>query len=429
MNILLIRPNVAKNVVENPHKADLLYSLLSIASYVNRPEKLRVAIYPDDLAYIEESLLWADAVGFGAVTYEYEEVRRIARRLKAAHPEKLYFIGGIHVTLLDRYDCAVFDFMVAGEGERVVRRLVDDEIPLAPSNTFHKLVADRLLLPEELPIVRYGLYPLWGDFAADPDARLALLSARGCPFRNCRFCSSVRFDTVFRMMPVENLLVQIRTAVDETGVNGFNIWDDAFGNFLSYTKRLRALLLAEGLHLRDGACFIRTSNRLFGAEEYQTLRDIGNSVLLPGIETGSERMMAYMKGAQASVENNRQNFLRAKDHGFKVLGSVILGNPTESETDLKETLRFMEWFLKNEIDGIVWPYVATPWPGSEYWDIALKRGRVAPDMDFSLIGYGSFENPPLLDPGLPLAVFQRYFDEATALSLEIQKRSFGEQPI
>ncbi len=429
MNVLLIRPNVAKDIVANPHKGDMLYSLLSIASYVNQPDKLRIAIHPDDSDYIEQCMPWADAIGFSAVTYEYEPARALARQLKQAYPDKLYFIGGVHATLLDRYDTEVFDFMAAGEGERVIRQLVNDEITLRPSNEYHKLTPDRILKPEEIPIVHYSHYPFLSQFTGRKDSRLALLSARGCPFRNCRFCSSVRFDPVFRMMPVENLMQQIRTMFDETGVESYNIWDDSFGNFLSYTKKLRELLYAEDIRLRDCTCFIRTANRQFSDEEYQTLQDIGIHVLLPGVESGSERLIKYMKGIQARVENNKNNFLRAKDHGFKLLGSVILGNPTETEEDMKDTLKFMEWFYEQDIDGIIWVYVATPWPGSGYWDIAFERGKVTHDMDFSRIGYKSVENPLLLDEQVPKKVFQSYFERAQELSGEIQRKNFGDQAL
>jgi len=89
----------------------------------------------------------------------------------------------------------------------------------------------------------------------------------------------------------------------------------------------------------------------------------------------------------------------------------------------------MEWFYEQDIDGIIWVYVATPWPGSGYWDIAFERGKVTHDMDFSRIGYRSMENPLLLDDQVPVKVFQSYFERAQELSMEIQRKNFGDQPL
>ncbi len=426
MKLLLLKPNLLRPEEQESHYDALLYPLLTIASYVDRPDRLRIAIYPDDREYIRESLEWCDAVGVGAYTFEYEAVRQLVLQLRRQHPDKRFFIGGVHPTTLGQYDTQLFDFMVAGEAERVVAQLVDDELaPALRPDGPQCFVADRLLGAEEFPLVRYSYYPFWQRMARDHPIRPSVLSSRGCPFRNCRYCSSVRFDRVFRRMSPDRLVQQFRVHHELLAAEQFHIWDDAFANDPEYLRAFAERLAAAGLRMTDTSCFVRFSDAPLDDGFFRLLKDIGIKVLLPGLETGSQRMMTYLKGKRAQVQHNCANLLAAKRHEFLVLASLMIGNPTETLEDLKDTLRFMQWIYKQRIPAMIWVYVATPLPGSQYWDIALRRGRVRPDMDFSQIDYANFERPFLLDDDIPLATFRAVAAKAREWSERIRQQTFG----
>ncbi len=90
-----------------------------------------------------------------------------------------------------------------------------------------------------------------------------------------------------------------------------------------------------------------------------------------GIETASERLMEILKKSE-TVQDNIKGIKLAKKHGFKVSGTFILGLPTETREE-----RLQAYDLAKELDL---DYVrfnnATPYPGTELYEIAKKEGRL-----------------------------------------------------
>jgi radical SAM superfamily enzyme YgiQ (UPF0313 family) len=99
-----------------------------------------------------------------------------------------------------------------------------------------------------------------------------------------------------------------------------------------------------------------------------------------GAESGSSRVLSQIKPG-VSVEQNQQAIDLLYDQGMRVGCSVILGHPYETEDDIWATYEFIEKNAKKLIE--VEFNVAIPWPGTELWHIAKKRGLVSEDMDFT----------------------------------------------
>ena len=426
MRILLLRVNVLTDQDKDNHFSSLLLPLLSIASYVDQPDKVRLAVFPEDADYIGESMEWCDAVGIGAATFEYEPSRALIRDLKREHPDKLYFIGGVHPTCLGSYDTELFDFMVSGEAERVVAKLVADNIQVEKGTAYRALSDDGPLLGDKFPIVRYDYYPFWRRLPAIPDDRPSVLSARGCQYSTCRYCSTPRYAKMVRRMSAQRFAEQIRVHTELWGKSSINIWDEAFTISLDYLHDLHAALGAAGVELRESSCLMRFSDEPIGDDVFDALERLGITVLITGMESGNQRMLSYLKGKKASVERGAENLRAAKKHGFSVLASFMLGNPTESLTEMQETVRFIEWIQREQLLSMCWVYVATPWPGSQYWSVAEANGKVHAAMDFSELAYANFANPMLLEEDVPLTQFVELADRAMALTEQIKADAFGE---
>ena len=77
--------------------------------------------------------------------------------------------------------------------------------------------------------------------------------------------------------------------------------------------------------------------------------------------------------------------------GIKSRASFILGLPSETRAESQETIRFAYSLPLDQVRFSL----ATPFPGTELWDIAVKEGRIDPeDIDWTKLslmgGYTDF---------------------------------------
>ena len=114
--------------------------------------------------------------------------------------------------------------------------------------------------------------------------------------------------------------------------------------------------------------------------------------------------------------------------GAPVLGSVMFGSPTETLAEMQDTLDFMRWIAAAEIPGQIWPYVAQPLPGTQFWKLALERGKVSSTMDFDRLDFECADDPLLLHDTVSREEFSRVMATARALSEHVRERSARPSP-
>ncbi|MDP6459383.1 MAG: radical SAM protein, partial [Candidatus Hydrothermarchaeota archaeon] len=149
---------------------------------------------------------------------------------------------------------------------------------------------------------------------------------------------------------------------------------------------------------------------LMDDETCRLLKELGVTTINFGFESGSERMLHYLKGGSVTVEDNKRAVILGKKYGFSVVGSLIFGSPGERIDDMRKTLVFIDFFDKNRGDNL-WHFVMTPFPGTPIWEIAKERGKVSDDMDWDLLRHQNIDKPLLLDPGVDLEEFKRIFND------------------
>jgi radical SAM superfamily enzyme YgiQ (UPF0313 family) len=158
-----------------------------------------------------------------------------------------------------------------------------------------------------------------------------------------------------------------------------------------------------------------TSN-LADEETFAAAKRMGFHTIRFGAETGSDRLLKQMKGPWASVAAHQRCIDLGRKHGIAISVAFMLGTPGETVADLESTVAFLE---RNRdhllVEGF---YLTTPVPGTPYWDLALRRGLVRPDMDwdrlnldFAKVDSFDFERCIYLNADtVPLEVLRRYHE-------------------
>jgi radical SAM superfamily enzyme YgiQ (UPF0313 family) len=334
-------------------------------------------------------------VGITSTSQNFDIARAHAAVAKAAGATVL--IGGYHISMMPQCLSPDMDVGVVCEGEETFVELVSAY-----------LEHDGLTGPEVLRNIS-GIVFHEGDAISEtrtrapikpldrlpfPDRKLLeaedtaiMLTSRGCPYE-CFYCASTRFWRGVRMFSPEYVVREIVHIIEEHAVDHIVLFDDLFIVSKERVRKLAALVRSEGLHKRISFnCVARAT--LVDDEIASLLRSMNVQRVALGLESGSERILRYLKGKQASVEENRKAVETLARHGLETEGSFVIGAPDEAEHDMLETVRFIEKSPLDRFDV----HLLTPYPGTPLWDLALERGLVSSEMRWDRL-YRDFAEKP-----------------------------------
>ncbi|GAI76680.1 unnamed protein product, partial [marine sediment metagenome] len=98
------------------------------------------------------------------------------------------------------------------------------------------------------------------------------------------------------------------------------------------------------------------------------LKSINTRTVVIGFESGSDKIIRYLKKNMGMEDNN--NALRlCKQFDFKIIGSFVIGSPIETIDDMKETFSF----IKNSYIDSPSVFIATPFPGTYFWSYLVEN--------------------------------------------------------
>jgi radical SAM superfamily enzyme YgiQ (UPF0313 family) len=395
--------------------------LLALASWLKRalPEVL-VQIVDRNFHDIEKEIEAQnfDVVGISAMTPDYGEAVELAKQIKAKR-DRPVLLGGVHVTTLPESFARVFDAGVLGEGEETLVELMSlfretggfppDRLGGIEGLVFwdgERLVQtprrDLIDLAKTPPSDWSFLHPGYFERRrVDEVGRFAragcVMTSRGCPYR-CSFCStSVFWGSRIRYYPVERVVDEIRALVERFGARHITIWDDLFASNKARLQQFGEAFRQAGLTGRFTlTCDCRAN--IFDEESCRLLKEMGAEAIFFGFESGNERVLRMLKGDNVTIEDNRRAVELGVRYGFKVQGGTVLAAPTETIEEMRQTVDFIEDAAKRGVFRLN-TYLLTPLPGTQIWEIALERGVVSNDMDWSLLAFTNrgLDDPFLLD--------------------------------
>jgi anaerobic magnesium-protoporphyrin IX monomethyl ester cyclase len=373
-----------------------------------------------------------DVIGMSSMTITYSKAMGLAKRIKQ-ELDIPCLIGGAHISTLPSSLSDDFDLGIVGEGEQTMLELVQlyekygefpkEKLKEIKGVVYHNngkvsLTEKRdLILPlDKIPIPdRDFLNPLYFRmkriFFADRVGREAyVLTARGCPYR-CVFCSTSVLWQKVRYHSVEHVCREANELIDKYKVDAIDIGDDIF---TINKKRLREIAEAfKKESINEKVVFsCQPRVNLVDDEMCEILKEIGIVSVGFGFESGSDRILNYLKAGSATVEQTKNAVKTCKKHGLKVFGSFMFGSPGETLEDVRQTLDLIDFMGDNGVD-LIWAFISTPFPATEFWAVAKSRNKVNDEkMNWDILSHSYVENPLLLDDSVDKEEFKRLFEEA-----------------
>ncbi len=346
-----------------------------------------------------------DLVGLSAKTpaiYSAFEVARLAKRLS---PEVRTVVGGPHVSALPQHalSCDAIDFAVPGEGEIVVRNLVEalergTEVEAVRGIAYRK--EGRVVInPPQPPIRDLDSIPfpakelIINAHLMEPDDFCSVFASRGC-FARCTFCGSWNTWTrKMRFRSPANVLAEIIQLHETYHTEFFSFQDDTFTAnrrlVVNLCQRIRKYPFRGNFRW---VCNTRPD--CIDDELVAQMKDAGCTAIALGIETGSALTMERIaKGF--TLEDCRKAVEAVKKHGLVFSGQFMIGFPWETEKEIEETVAFMR-----ELDPVsVMLSVAAPLPGTDLYALGERLGLFDPaSLDYAALttkNDGLLVNPEL----------------------------------
>jgi len=308
----------------------------------------------------EEEIPSADWYGITMVTPHYEDVREIMARIRLASDAKI-ILGGAHCTFLPEETMADLqpDFLVAGEGERALISILNDQYQGLPgiyhgSDGWGKTDATQL---GDLPIPDHGLlqHKYYPNPAFANEQGGAIMASRGCPY-GCSYCGpSVGLWTRWRdpAQVAEEMALYKQWRFEDDDLFGSLAWFKDFAQLVPPNRSWRCSVRAKSIDMR-----ILELARMTGCKQVGI-----------GVETADPDLLKKHCPSK-SVEANTRGVQMVKQAGMLVTAFLIAGLPGETEQSIQNTIRWIEEVRPDKFTVSA----CTPYPGSKLYSKPERYG-------------------------------------------------------
>lgn len=212
-----------------------------------------------------------------------------------------------------------------------------------------------------------------------PFARIQ--TSRGCP-QGCCFCQvNIISGSRFRPRSPENILDEIAWLKEEYGIRSLLFDDDNI-----VTQRSRAVALFQGMIDRGLAMpWKAIAMAVFKLdEELLTLMAASGCTYIDvAIESGSPRVLKEVIKKPVNLEYAKRMVAFAQSQGIYVAANFILGFPTETWNEIRQTLRFAEE-LNMDYAKI---FTAIPLRHTRLWDMCEQHNAFRPNFSIDTISW------------------------------------------
>jgi anaerobic magnesium-protoporphyrin IX monomethyl ester cyclase len=247
---------------------------------------------------------------------------------------------------------------------------------------------ERILDIERLPTPDYTLVRDLIDKYQAPSPSIAspsmiVMCTRGCPYE-CTFCSSpTTWDRRVTFRSTESVIKEIVYLRDAFNVHEIFFQDDTLNARPAWLMDLCDKIIECGLN-KDiyYKCPFRANQKLITAELLNRAKQANFWMIFYGVESGNEEMLRAMK-KEVTVGEIRRAFRLTREAGILSYASFMVGNTGENRATVHDSLRLLD-DIRPDFGGFA---VAVPFPGSEMYLEALRRGHIL-QLDFRKYQFG-----------------------------------------
>jgi len=342
---------------------------------------------------IEEDLdsFQPDLVGITSFSSTYPLASCYAKLAKQR--EIPVIIGGVHISTLPHTMTEDMDIAVIGEGEETMLEIVTtlmnnnmdmDKVKEVDGIAFREDDQIKFSEPRKLIESLDSLpFPERNLNTSENNYHGIMVTSRGCAYQ-CIFCASHTMWPKMRFRSAENIVSEIDYLYRNFNTRKIAFNDELFGINKKVFSEIVDLIEQRGLNKKvEFYAQLRASQ--IDEDTVRMLKRMNTVKIFMGLESGSQRILNYLKSGNNSVEQYYSAIDLLEGAGIRTYGFFIVGSPIETLEDSLRTLRFIK--NSNLSNFSVW--ILAPYPGTPLWDYAKKRGLAHDAMDWKLLDVAS----------------------------------------
>ena len=429
MKVLLIAPPIRENLFSGlddgmPKKVAKefgIYPHLGICyiAAVLRKNNIEVEIIDIEAERLSKSQVITkvreidpDIIGITSMTFTFLYALDLAKEIKLNLSVPIVF-GGNHVSIYPKEAIShdSIDIVVIGEGENtfleIVQMLGDkklddsyDEMKKIKGIAFKNKSDIFLTEPrefisnlDEIPPPAVDRLKIGNYYGCNlPIPFLTMITARGCPY-NCFFCSRAPWGRTFQYHSAKRVVDEIEYLVNELGIKAIEFFDDTFVFNQDRIKEMSELIKEKRIHFEFG---ITTRVNNINTEILRELKTMGCKTIAFGVESGDPGILNKLD-KRITVGLIKDAFRWSKEAGINTVGFFMVGNPTETKDEIKNTIDLIkeidaDYFIAN---------ILMPYPGSRLYSDMLTNGRLREDYWRRVTLEGKASPTPLANDTIP----------------------------
>ena len=349
-----------------------------------------------------------DIVGMSVFTVAFIPTMNLIKLIKEWNPSVKIVLGHYHPTIeaeniLRKYGDYV-DYCVRGEGEYTFLDLCnflnkkEGKFPYDIKGLAFRDSKKKIILTPEAPLItNLDTLPIpdrrlinfdykwnFSNFEFSKSKLTSILSSRGCPF-NCSYCACTKFaKRRFRPRSPENIIKEL-LIIEQEGYTELNFVDDNFTLQPKRTIKICELIKKEKIDINwhtDGRVDQTSQNML------NWMRKTGCKSIWFGFESANQRILdLYNKKTKVSQFNEAIRKARKANIDL-IVGLFMLGAPTETLDEVKNTIKFA---VNSDID-VPFFNVVEIFSGTKFWDDYISKKIINPhDKVQTIVGNKVYE--------------------------------------
>lgn len=308
-----------------------------------------------------------DFVIINTVTPTIKEDLNVARLAKRLSPNVITSAYGTMPTAMPkelREWCPELDFCIRGDPETPALDIVEKES-----------LSEGVWIEENLDVLSIPAYELLSTyrFPLNNKRWTFLIDGKGCSYR-CIYCVEPTISKRrARYKSIPRVIEEIEYIVDKCHFQYFMFWDELFTLNIERSKEICKQIIDRGIN-RKCQWMITTRVDKADKELFALMRKAGCLMVVFGIESGNQKVLDAVK-KDITLEQSRKAVNMAHYYGLKTVGHFIMGLPGASKEADMDTINFSLSLPLNYAQF----YCCTAFPGSELYEIALKKGYLTVD--------------------------------------------------
>ncbi len=195
---------------------------------------------------------------------------------------------------------------------------------------------------------------------------MTVIPTRGCPWQ-CTFCRAGKvWGSKIRSRSPENVIEEIRQIKENLGIRNVVFMTDSLTLDKTWAARFFDAILEQSLEFR-WICNSRVD--AVNPEILSGMKKAGCLLISYGVESGSQEILDAAK-KKITLEDSRNAIQWTREAGILSMAYFILGLPGETPETIEQSIIFACDLDPDYVNF----HIATPFPGTELYDIAKEKG-------------------------------------------------------